>query len=161
MTTLTFSSQTYTGAAVWTFNVDGTSSISGSGTLGWVTQASSPLDAYDLFVTVTTAGALGAAQVTVSVDGNGGNSISAPILVPGAGVYVVAGTGLVLTFASTFVVGDTYEALCVAAGFVGSDMTAALTAAGNSTQKFILAHVAGTASTSAAAARWRLPWTPR
>jgi len=151
-TTLTFSAQTYTTAAVWTFNTDGTSSLSGTGTLGWVTQASSPMDAYDLFVTVTTAGALGAAQVTVSVDGNGGNSTSAPILVPGGGVYVVAGTGVVLTFASTFVAGDTYEATATAAGFAGSDMTAALTAAGNSTQKFVLAHVAGTGSNSAAAA---------
>jgi hypothetical protein len=151
-TTLTFSSQTYTLNDVWTFNVDGTSSISGAGTVSWVTQASSPLDAYDLFVTVTTPGALGTAQVTVSVDGNNGNSTSAPILVPGGGVYVVAGTGIVLTFASTFVAGDTYEALAVAAGFVGADMTAALTAAGNSTQKFILAHVAGTGSTSSAAA---------
>lgn len=151
-TTLTFSSQTYTANAVWTFNTDGTSSLSGTGTLGWVTQASSPMDAYDLFVTVTTAGALGAAQVTVSVDGQGGNSTSAPILVPSGGVYVVPGTGLVLTFASTFVVGDTYEATAVAAGFSGSDMTAALTAAGNSTQKFIVAHVAGTGSSSSAAA---------
>lgn len=151
-TTLTFASQTYTTNAVWTFNTDGTSSLSGTGTLGWVTQASSPMDSYDLFVTVAAAGALGAAQVTVSVDGNGGNSVSAPILVPGGGVYVVPGTGIVLTFASTFVAGDTYESLATAAGFVGSDMTAALTAAGNSTQKFIVAHVAGTASSSSAAA---------
>lgn len=151
-TTLTFSAQTYTAGDVWTFNTNGTSSIAGSGTLGWVTQASSPMDAYDLFVTVTTAGALGAAQVTVSVDGQGGNSTSAAILVPSGGVYVVAGTGIVLTFANAFVAGDTYESLATAAGFVGSDMTAALTAAGNSAQQFVVVHVAGTGANAAAAA---------
>lgn len=152
LTTLTFSNQTYTLNDVWTFNTDGTSSITGSGTLGWVTQASSPLDAFDLFVAVTTAGALGAAQVTVSVDGNLGNSTSAPILVPGGGVYVVPNTGIVLTFSGTFVAGDTYESLAVTAGFAGGDVTAALTAVGNSTNSFVGVHIIGEGANAAAAA---------
>ena len=151
LTTLTFSAQTYTTAAIWTISTAGVITLSGTGTVGWVTQASSPLDAYDLFVIVTTAGALGAAQVTVSIDGQGGNSTSAPIQVPGGGVYVVPNTGLVLTFSSTFVAGDTYESLATTAGFAGGDVTAALTAIGNSPNKFVLVHIVGEGANTAAA----------
>jgi hypothetical protein len=152
LTVLTFSSQTYTGGDIWTFNTDGTSSLTGAGTLGWVTGASSPLDAYDVFVAITTAGALGAAVFTVSVDGQTGNTTSAPILVPGAGVYVIPGTGVVLTFASTFVLADTYEMTAVSAGFSGSDVTAALTAIGNSANTYMAVNIAGAAASAAAAA---------
>lgn len=155
LTTLTFTAHTYTAADVWTFNTDGTSSIVGAGTLSWVTQASSPTDAFDVYVVITTAGALGVAQFTVSVDGappGGGNSTSAPILVPGGGVYVIPNTGIVLTFASTFVATDTYDMLAVPAGFSGGDVTTALTALGNSTNTFVGVHIIGEGANSAAAA---------
>jgi len=151
LTVLTLADQVYTVNAVWTISTAGAISLSGTGTVGWVTQASSPLDAYDLFVAVTASGALGAAQVTVSVDGQGGNSTSAAILVPGGGVYVVPNTGIVLTFASAFVAGDTYESIATPAGFSGGDVTAMLTAVGNSPNKFILVHVAGEGANTAAA----------
>ncbi|MES2339301.1 MAG: DUF2586 family protein [Pseudomonadota bacterium] len=152
LTVLTFTAHTYTAGDVWTFETDGTSSLVGSGTLGWVTGASSPIDGYDVFVKVTTAGALGVGQFTVSVDGSTGNTTSAPILIPGAGVYVVPGTGIVLTFASTFVLADTYEIAAVAAGFTGGDVTAALTAIGNNANSFMAANIAGAAASAAAAA---------
>jgi hypothetical protein len=151
LTVLTLADQVYTVAAVWTVSTTGVISLSGTGTVGWVTQVSSPLDAYDLFVKVTTAGALGAAQVTVSVDGALGNSVVGPILVPSGGVYVIPGTGIVLTYASTFVVGDTYESIAVPAGFSGGDMSAMLTAIGNSPNQFVGIHIAATAASSAAA----------
>lgn len=151
LTTLTFAAQNYTLNDVWTFNTDGTSSIAGAGTLGWVTQVSSPLDGYDLFVIVTTAGGLGVGRVTISVDGAGGNTTSAPILIPGGGVYVIPGTGIVATFANAFALDDTYESTGTTAGFVGGDVTAMLTAAGNSPNSFILVHVAGMGANAAAA----------
>lgn len=151
LTVLTFSAQTYTVNDVWAITTAGGITVAGAGTAGWVTQASSPLEAFDLFVTVTTAGALGAGQVTVSVDGQGGNSTSDPILIPSGAVYVIPGTGIVLTFASTFVAGDTYEATCVNAGFSGGDVTAMLTASGNSPNKFILVHIVGQGANTAAA----------
>ncbi len=152
LTTLTFAAQTYTANDVWTFTTAGGSSLSGSGTLGWVTAASSPVDAYDVFVTISTAGGLGVGVFTVSVDGATGNTLSAPILIPSGATYVIAGTGVVLTFASTFVATDTYEIACVPAGFSGSDVTAGLTAIGNSTQSFMAAHVAGMGASAATAA---------
>jgi Protein of unknown function (DUF2586) len=152
LTVLTFAAQTYTTAAVWTISTAGVISLTGTGTVGWVTQVSSPLDAYDLFVEITTAGALGVAQFEVSVDGNGGNSTSAPILVPGGGVYVVPNTGIVLTFASTFVLDDTYESIATPAAYTGSDVSAMLTAIGNSAQEYILVHIIGMGANSAAAA---------
>jgi hypothetical protein len=151
LTTLTFAVQTYTLNDVWTFNTDGTSSVAGSGTLGWITQASSPTDAYDLFVIVKTAGGLGVGQVTISTDGNGGNTTSSPILIPGGGVYVIPGTGIVATFANAFVLNDTYESVGTTAGFVGGDVTTMLTALGNSPNQFILVHIGGMGANAAAA----------
>lgn len=151
LTVLAFAAQTYTSAAVWTISTSGAISLSGTGTVGWVTQASSPMDAYDVFVGVTTAGGLGVGQVTVSVDGKGGNSQVGPFLIPSGGVYVIPGTGVVLTFASTFVVGDTYEAIAVPAGFSGGDVTAMLTAVGNSPNTFVGLHIVGEGANSAAA----------
>lgn len=151
LTTLTFAAQNYTLNDVWTFNTDGTSSIAGAGTLGWVTQISSPVDAFDVFVIVTTAGGLGVGRVTISVDGRGGNTTSEPILIPGGGVYVIPGTGIVATFANAFVLNDTYESTATTAGFVGGDVTAMLTAIGNSPNSFILVHIAGMGADAAAA----------
>src|SRR6185436_18272694 len=61
LTTLTFADQTYTVNAVWTISVLGVITLSGTGTVGWVTKVSSPLDGYDVRVAITTGGALGTA----------------------------------------------------------------------------------------------------
>ena len=53
---------------------------------------------------------------------------SAPVQIPGSGKYAIPGTGLVLTFASTFVALDTYAFLAVTAGFTTSDVNAAIVA---------------------------------
>ena len=150
LTTLTFAAQTYTSGDVWTITTAGGITVSGAGTAGWVTQASSPVDTYDVLVTIQGAGALGVATFTYSPDG--GNSSSATIQVPSGGVYVIAGTGIILTFASTFVAGDTYEFTTVTAGFGTTDVGNALTALGASQALFFGVHVAGMGSTSSAAA---------
>ncbi len=97
---VTFSDQSYTTAAVWTITTAGGISLSGTGTVGWVTQVSSPLDVYDIRVTIVTTGALGAGVFTYSLDGS--NTTSGQILIPSGGVYVIPNTGIFLTFAGTF-----------------------------------------------------------
>lgn len=151
LTTLTFSAQTYTVSDIWTISTAGVITVVGAGTASWITQVSSPLDAYDLFVNITTAGGLGVGQATVSVDGNGGNSTVGPLLIPSGAVYVIAGTGIVLTFSSTFVAKDTYESIAVTAGFSGGDMTAMLTAVGNSPNQFVGIHIGAAGANTAAA----------
>ena len=151
LTVLSFANQTYTAAAVWTISTAGVITLSGTGTVGWVTQASSPMDAYDVFLGITLGGATGTAMTTVSVDGQNGNSKIGPILIPGGNVYVIPDTGIVLTFASTFVSGDTYEAVAVPAGFSGGDVAAMLTAVGNSPNTFVGLHIVGEGADTAAA----------
>lgn len=150
LTTLTFAAQTYTSGDVWTFNTDGTSSVSGVGTLGWVTAQSSPADTYNVLVTVTTGGAPGTAVFTYSMDG--GNSTSPQILVPGGGVYAIAGTGVILTFSGTFVVNDTYAFTTTTAGFGTTDVGNMLTALGAAPNQWFCVHVAGMGADAAAAA---------
>ncbi|HXJ49014.1 MAG TPA: DUF2586 family protein, partial [Candidatus Acidoferrum sp.] len=74
-----------------------------------------------------------------------------PILIPSGNVYVIPGTGIVLTFASTFVVGDTYESVAVPAGFSGGDVTSMLTAVRNSPNQFVGLHIVGEGANTAAA----------
>lgn len=150
LTALAVASQTYTAGDVWTFNVDGTSSIAGSGTLSWITQASSTLDNFDVLVTVSAAGALGAATFTWSVDG--GKDTSGITLVPSGGVFVIPGTGVVLTFAGTFVAADTYEFKTSTAGFSNTDVTNALNAMLVNPAPLGFVHVVGMGTNSAAAA---------
>jgi hypothetical protein len=150
LTTLTFSAQTYTAAAIWTISTLGVISLSGTGTVGWVTQVSSTLDGYDVRVGITTAGALGAAVFTYSVDGL--NNVSAQILVPSGGVYAIAGTGVVLTFAGTFVALDTYAFTTTTASFAAADVAAALVIFLASRTPIFMVHVVGMGASAAACA---------
>lgn len=151
LTTLTFAAGTYVLNDVYTTNTDGSCTLSGSGPAASnVTNVSSPLDRYDVLVTIITGGGLGAAVFTYSLDG--GNNISPQILVPGSGLYVIPGTGVMLTFASTFVVADTYAFTTVTAGFGTSDVGAALTALGADAHVWFGVHIAGMGTNSAAAA---------
>lgn len=150
LTTLTFAAQTYTAAAVWTISTLGVITLVGTGTVGWVTQVSSPLDAYVVVLTITTAGALGTAVFTTSLDGS--NNTGAPISTPGGGVIAIAGTGLVLTFAGTFTLADTYSFATTTATASNSDLNAALTVLMASPIEFESIHVAATPASAAAAA---------
>jgi hypothetical protein len=150
LTTITFSNVTYTLNDVYTVTTAGGISVSGAGSAGDISQASSPIDTYDVLVTIVTAGGLGAGVFTYSMDG--GNSNSPQILIPGGGTYVIPGTGVMLTFASTFVAADTYEFTTVTAGFGTTDVANALTALGADARPWFCAHVAGMGTNSAAAA---------
>lgn len=106
--TLTFAAASYVATKLCTIGVDGTVT-NGSGWVGVVTQASSPIDDYEVVCSVSTGGALGAAVLAVSLDN--GISTLPSMLVPSGGVVVIPGTGLVLTCASTFTKGDSYTFL--------------------------------------------------
>lgn len=147
LSTITLASgQTWVLNDVYTVATDGTITLSGSGPAASnVTQASSPLDSYGLVqLAITTAGALGAAQFTYSLDG--GDSVSGQILVPTSGKYAIPQTGIVLTFASTFTLGDTYTFATIAAGYSNTDITNALTTLNNSSTDFGFVHIVGQAS---------------
>lgn len=146
---LSFPAGTYVLNDVYTANLNGTVSLVGTGPAG-VTQASSPVDAYDVRITIATAGAPGVGAFTYSVDG--GNVTSGVIAIPGGGVYSIPGTGVVLTFAGTFTAGDVYSFATTAAGFTNSDVTAALDAVLAAPQEWGHVHVVGTPASAAAAA---------
>ena len=98
----------------------------GGGT-GTVTPSGAPAGVYALRVRVSTAGALGAAAVEISLDG--GATYRSPVTVPSGGVLAVSetsssiATGLTLTFAGTFVLAAVYA--CDAASRVEMALDAA------------------------------------
>lgn len=150
-TTITLTAATYVLNDVYTVATTGVITVVGTGPAGNVTQVSSPLDVYDVRVTITTGGALGTAVFTYSLDG--GNNVSAQILVPsGSGIYAIPGTGVVLTFASTFVAADGYKFTTTTASFNNTDVTNAYTALLAAPLEWSLSHVIGMGSNSAAAA---------
>jgi Protein of unknown function (DUF2586) len=153
LTTVTFAAATtWQTTDVYTVDTLGGITLTGAGPAASnVTQVSSPLDAYSVIVTITTAGALGTAVFTYSVDG--GNSVSGQIATPtGAGKYAIANTGVVMTFAGTFTAGDTYSWTTTAAGFSTSDLTTSLTALRANVAEWGFVHVVATWANAAGAA---------
>lgn len=105
---------------------------SGSGTLAVTHSASCPVDAYTVVTTIILAGGLGVGMFTYSLDN--GVTTSAPVLIPGSGVYAVPDgtdlnksgtnqTGVVLTFSGTFTLADTYAFTTTTASYTGTDLT--------------------------------------
>ena len=97
---LSFPAATYVATKTATIGITGTVSL-GSGWVGAVTQASSPVDYYEMLITCATVGGFGLGALTISPDGgggtNGGGSTLPNALIPTNGVIVIPGTGLVLT----------------------------------------------------------------
>jgi hypothetical protein len=145
---LTFAAATYRADDVYTFNADGTTDRT-SGAPDTVTAASSPIDAYDVLVTVKTAGARGTAQFTYSLDGgaNTSNTITT------AATYVIPGSGIKLAFSdAAYVLDDTYEAVCVPPSTNSTNVGLALDALIASSYAWEGVHVVGEASSAANAA---------
>lgn len=126
-TTLSFAAATYVATKTHTAGIDGTMTP-GSGWVGVVTQASSPIDDYEIVCTVLKTGAPGATNLQVSLD-NGNSTFIASALVPSGGVVVLPGTGIFLTCAgASFTQFDTYTFLAVGPNFSTTDLNNALTA---------------------------------
>jgi len=148
LTKLTLSAGTYVAGDVYTINTDGTKSLAGTGpAASGITVTSSPLDQYDVIVTVSTAGALGVGQFTISQDG--GDTVSPAYLIPSGGVFPVPGTGVVLTFSGSFNLGDTYTFSTVAPSLSTSDVAAAMDIANAAAVDWSIIHVVGRPTTAA------------
>lgn len=147
-TTLTFNAASYVATKTLTVGINGVVT-NGSGWVGVVTQASSPIDNYDVLLTVVKGGALGACVISPSLDG--GTSTLPNMAVPSGGVVVIPGTGLILTLADTFVLDDTYAFLAAPPSHSTSDLDDCLDAlrADANAPPVALIHVL-TLSTSAA-----------
>lgn len=149
-TTAVFAAGTYVAGDIYTLNLDGTVTRTGSGTATLLTGSThSPVDAYDIQIKIVTPGALGTGAFQYSLDG--GNSWSGTIATPSSGVYVLANTGIVLTFVGTFSQDDVYAGTATAPGFSNSDLTTALQALLANPSEWGLVHVVGTAASAAAA----------
>lgn len=149
LTKVTVTAGTYVANDVYTITTDGTVSRSGSGPDDThVTHADSPMDVYDVLVSIVTGGAVGTAVFTYSVDG--GNSNSAPIAT--SAKYAIPGTGIVLAFSSTFTAGDTYEFTTTAAAYDNTDVTNGFTNLFQSAIEFGFVHLVGMGASSSAAA---------
>lgn len=148
--TLTFAAATYVATKLCTVGVDG---VVTNGTLwvGAVTQVSSPIDSYEVVLTVKSGTALGAMTLGVSLDAGRGSRPNQ--IVPASGVVILSGTGLVCTLAGTFGVTDSYAFSALPPGFSTSDITAAMTALrADRTLKASLVQVVGLPSSAAGAA---------
>lgn len=150
-TKLVFGNFTYVAADVYTIGLDGIVVRTGSGTSTALNSSThSPVDSYDIWTEITTSGALGVGSFRYSLDG--GSNWSGSILLPAAGVYVLPGAGVVLTFAGTFTVGDLYKGTATPPSSSGADVTAAFTALLANPSEWGFAHVGGTPASAAAAA---------
>lgn len=91
------------------------------------TFTASPIDDYAAVVTITTAGALGTAQFTYSLDGTAA-SASSPIVSAGSGIYAIPNSGIVITLASAQVAGDTFSFTTCGPNASSGNLTTGLTA---------------------------------
>lgn len=118
----------------------------GTGT-GTLTAAGDPLDTYQIVVDIVKTGTSNVAQFVYSLDG--GDNLSDKITVPLSGSYVLAGTGLTLTFAAgappetSFVLGDRFTTSTKAPQMSNADFLAALGTVKNSDYEFEFIHVVG------------------
>jgi hypothetical protein len=150
-TKLAFGNVTYVAGDIYTLNLDGTVTRTGTGpatALDGTTH--SPIDSYDIRVKIGTAGALGTADFRYSLDG--GNTYSGTVLVPSAGKFVVPNAGIVLTFAGTFTADDVYTGTATPPGFSTTEINAGLTALLANPSKWGFVHVGGKPASAAAAA---------
>lgn len=97
--TLTFPSATYVVNTTASIGINGAVTL-GTGWVGAVTQTSSPLDYYEIFMSTATPGGFGVGQFLVSPDNGpgpaGGGSTMGAYLIPSTGQIVLPSTGLVL-----------------------------------------------------------------
>ncbi len=150
-TKLAFAAGTYVAADVYTVNLDGTVTRTGSGTATLLDGTThSPIDAYDIRVEVMTGGALGAGAFRYSLDG--ANNFSGTLLIPASGKFVIPNTGVVLTFAGTFTLGDVYTGVTTPPGFTTTEISAGTTALLANASEWGFLHVGGKPASAAAAA---------
>jgi hypothetical protein len=147
---LTFSVGSYVSGNVYTLPTTGVISTSSPpGGPDTIAAACSPVDAFQVLATITTAGARGTAQFTYSLDN--GYNVSAAITT--AATYIIPGTGIVLAFTdAAYVLGDTYAGTAVPPATDNTAIGLAINALTASAFSFEFVHVVGAPATSAATA---------
>lgn len=150
-TLLAFATNTYDADDVYTLNLDGTIDHTGTGgATDLDNTAHSPVDAYRIRVKITTAGERGAGAFKWSLDG--GNHYDGPALIPATGVFVIPGTGVVLTFSDDdFVKDDVYSGSTTAPDYDDDDLTDAIDDLLAAPDSWGFLHVVGTPSDADAA----------
>jgi hypothetical protein len=146
-TNLTFSPATYRLGDVYTLPTTGVVSASApAGGPNTITQASSPVDTYQVSVTIVTGGAVGTSQFTYSLDG----VFVSPIITTAA-TYIIPNSGIIIAFAAgTYVVGDVYTAAyCAPAGSNTTSVQNSINALLANPNAWECVHVVGTPSSSA------------
>lgn len=134
------------------FNTDGTVVKTGTGS-GTGTQASSPVDAYDVQVVLTADGVnIAAATAAFKYSLDGGKTFSAEYAVPAGGKIAIPGTGLFVTFVNggagtSFVKGDIHAFSVTAASYTLGECQAAIDACLAATDSFAAIHVVGASDT--------------
>lgn len=148
----TFSAGTYVVGDTYVVSTAGVVTHTGTGTPTTPTFTASPLDDYQLIISMTAGGANGTAAFTYSLDS--GNDTSASIITPGTGIYAIPNSGIVLTFTGTQAAGDYWTAQAAAPSWSGSDIAACTTALETTylgTASYSLLYVDRYATTAAAA----------
>lgn len=128
------------------------SAISKNGGSGpTITVAGSPLNLYDVQLTIVLGGSLGTATFHYSLDG--GETVSDVISTPGGGTYAIPSTGLTLTFPSgTYVADDLYTFSCTPATYNATNVTDAWVTVLASNSKWALVVFTGRSASASAAA---------
>jgi hypothetical protein len=146
---LVFANDTYVANDVYTLNLDGTVTRTGTGVATSLDgSVHSPVDTYDLWVQITTAGAVGTSTFRYSLDG--GNNWSGSIAT--VAKYPIPGTGVILAFSGTFVLDDLYKGVSAPAAYTTTELTAGFTALLANSSEWGFVHVVGVPANAAAAA---------
>lgn len=145
--TIVFAAGTYVISEVYTIATTGV--ITQGATGPTISFTASPVDAYDVDVTIETAGDRGVARFTYSLDG--GAVVSAPILT--AATYVIPNSGIVLAFSNAaYVLDDVYSGTAIPPATDNTEIGLAFDAIKATSYQIEGIHVVGTPSSAANAA---------
>ena len=102
----------------------------------------SPTDNFNCLFTITTAGALGVAQFTYSLDG--GITTAGPVVTTAStGIFAVPNAGIVVTFSGVAVAGDYFTFATSGFNFVLADLVSAWNVVINDPRTWGLCHIVG------------------
>lgn len=125
--------------------------------IGDLAASGSPLDAYDVIVTIIDSGAKNEATFQVSLDG--GDNYAPKVTVPTDLIYVIPNTGITLTFtedgvtpSNSFIKGDAYSFKTTAPGMSVTSLNTALEVIFGDNRGFEFIHVVGESDVSVWAA---------
>jgi len=124
--TATFAAGTYVLNSTYAWSTSSVVDTVGGSGIDTVTATASPVDTFDVKLTVVAGGAAATCSISPSLDG--GISTLPTMAIPSGGVVVLPGTGLVLTLTGSLTADDTYTFIAGQPGYSTSDLAAAITA---------------------------------